>query len=58
MSYGDHRDFWRPTVREETCLVCKNRDKKDENHLRFYCKKTKRLGRELRGLRCPYFEKE
>lgn len=58
MSSEDRRDFWRPIVREETCLECKNRDKKTENQRRMYCNKTKRLGRELRGIRCPYFEQE
>lgn len=65
-TYGDRRDFWRPTVRKETCLDCKHRDEKTVRKYpqRFkticylYCTKTKRVGKDLRGVRCPYFEKD
>lgn len=56
--YGDSRDFWRPVIREETCLACKHRESGAERKFQFRCNITKREGRELRGLRCPYFEKD
>lgn len=57
-THGDRRDFWRPIVRDESCLDCKHRDKDTENYARVLCNKTKRRGRDLRARRCLYFEKE
>lgn len=57
-TYGDHRDFWRPTIRKETCLACKHREHGAELARQFRCNKTKRVGKELRALRCPHFEKD
>ncbi len=60
--FGDHRDFWRPDIRKETCLDCKHcgeaAPSKNKFRPRMYCLITKRVGRELRGLRCLHFEKK
>lgn len=59
--YGDRRDFWKPMVRDETCLDCKHRGR--VYHPKpwkssCFCNKTKRNGSELRGNRCQHFEKD
>ena len=56
--HGDRRDFWNPDIRDETCLDCKYKGNFSEGRKKYgYCNKTKRYGRELRGLRCLHFEK-
>ena len=61
-TYGDRRDFWRPNVREETCFDCLYRGKRVAGGKpwkpKLFCNKTKKVGRELRGHRCPHFERD
>lgn len=60
-TYGDKRDFWRPVVREASCLDCKYRGRETSRYptkRKAICIKTKRNGRDLRAVRCIHFEKK
>jgi len=55
--YGDKRDFWKPKLRDDSCIVCEYLGEKIHGSSKYFmCKQTKRKGTLKRASSCLHFK--